>query len=65
MTTGPITAQVLSGADVLVLAAPDKPLAPAENQAITTFVQSDGGLMFLICGIFVKAWFFSQALTGG
>jgi len=46
-TAGSLTPQVLSGADVLVLAAPDTPLTAAENQAVTNFVQSGGGLIFL------------------
>lgn len=44
---GSLTPQVLSGADVLVLAAPNTPLTAAENQAVTNFVQSGGGLIFL------------------
>jgi uncharacterized protein (TIGR03437 family) len=45
--SGPITAQVLNGADVLVLASPSTPLAPAENRAISAFVQAGGGAIFL------------------
>lgn len=44
---GSLTAQVLSGTDVLVLAAPDTPLTAAENQAIAQFVQAGGRLIFL------------------
>jgi uncharacterized protein (TIGR03437 family) len=46
-TAGSLTPQVLSGADVLVLAAPNTPLTAAENQAVTNFVQAGGGLIFL------------------
>ena len=46
-TAGSLTPQVLSGADVLVLAAPATPLTAAENQAISAFVQTGGGLIFL------------------
>ena len=46
-TAGSLTPQVLSGADVLVLAAPATPLTAAENQAITSFVQAGGRLIFL------------------
>jgi hypothetical protein len=47
LTSGPITPQVLSGTDVLVLAAPSQALTAAENQAISSFVQAGGGLIFL------------------
>jgi hypothetical protein len=47
LATGPITAQVLNSADVLVLAAPQDSLMNAEIQTITSFVQGGGGLMFL------------------
>jgi hypothetical protein len=47
LTSGPITSQTLAGVDVLVLAAPEQPLTPSENQAISTFVQGGGGLIFL------------------
>jgi uncharacterized protein (TIGR03437 family) len=47
LTTGSLTSQVLSSADVLVLAAPNNALTAAENQAITNFVQLGGGLVFL------------------
>jgi uncharacterized protein (TIGR03437 family) len=46
-TAGSLTQQALSGTDVLVLAAPETPLTAAENQAVTNFVQSGGGLIFL------------------
>jgi len=46
-TAGSLTPQVLSGADVLVLAAPATPLSVAENQAVGDFVQAGGGLIFL------------------
>ena len=46
-TAGSLTPQVLSGADVLVLAAPNTALTAAENQAVASFVQSGGGLVFL------------------
>ncbi len=46
-TAGPITTQVLGGADVLVLASPSTLLATSENQAISAFVQGGGGLIFL------------------
>jgi uncharacterized protein (TIGR03437 family) len=44
---GSLTSQLLSGADVLVLAAPDTPLTSAENQAVASFIQAGGGLIFL------------------
>lgn len=47
LTTGPITAQALSNADVLVLGAPTNALSASEIQAITAFVQTGGGLIFL------------------
>ena len=46
-TAGSLTPQVLSGADVLVLAAPDTPLTATEAQAVSNFVQAGGGLIFL------------------
>jgi len=47
LAIGPITPQVLSGADVLVLAAPTQSLSGPEQQAIASFVQAGGGLVFL------------------
>jgi uncharacterized protein (TIGR03437 family) len=47
-TAGDLTPQLLSGTDVLVLAAPETPLTTAENQAIIQFVQAGGGLIFLV-----------------
>ena len=47
LATGPITAQTLGNADVLVLGAPQKALSASEIQAIKTFVEGGGGLMFL------------------
>ena len=47
LATGSITAQTLSNVDVLVLGAPQKALSTSEIQAIKTFVETGGGLMFL------------------
>jgi len=45
LAAGPITAQALSGAAVLVLPAPNTPLTASEIQAIGNFVQGGGGLL--------------------
>lgn len=46
-TSGTLTPQVLAGADVLILAAPHTALTDSENQAVSDFVQSGGGLIYL------------------
>ena len=46
LTAGSITAQILSGVAVLVLAAPNDPLSGSEAAAISSFVQNGGGLIF-------------------
>jgi uncharacterized protein (TIGR03437 family) len=47
LTAGSFTSQVLNGADVIVLANPTNPLTAAEDQAVATFVQGGGALIFV------------------